>query len=96
MGISKMQIYAYIARVCRACQQQWKLSKVGVVFYWNNILIYIYIFVQMFFLDKTHPNLIMGIDALDRLHQIQAYTLEFSINFVKRSSLFKPRERKNK
>ncbi len=29
--------------------------------------IYIYIFVQMFFLDKAHPNLIVGIDALDRL-----------------------------
>jgi hypothetical protein len=24
----------------------------------------------MFFLDKTHPNLIVGIDALDRLHQM--------------------------
>ncbi len=23
----------------------------------------------MFFLDKTHPNLIVGIDALDRLQQ---------------------------
>ena len=50
----------------------------------------------MFFLDKTHPNLIVCIDALDRLQQIQAYMLEFSINFVKWSSLFKPRERENK
>jgi hypothetical protein len=32
--------------------------------------VYIYIFVQMFFLDKTHPNLIVGIDALDRLQQM--------------------------
>ncbi len=31
------------------------------------IYIYVYIFVQMFFLDKGHPNLIVGIDALDRL-----------------------------
>ncbi len=37
----------------------------------------------MFFLDKTHPNLIVGIDALDRLQQIQPYMLEFSIYFVK-------------
>ncbi len=71
MGISRMQIYAYIASTYRACQQQWKLSKVGDVFYWNNnTLIYIYIFFQMFFLDKTLPNLIVGIDALDRLQQM--------------------------
>ncbi len=30
----------------------------------------IYIFVQMFFLDKTHPNLIVGIDTLDRLQRM--------------------------
>jgi hypothetical protein len=33
-------------------------------------IIYIYILVQIFFLDKTHPNLIVGIDALDRLQQM--------------------------
>ncbi len=32
--------------------------------------IYIHIFVQTFFLDKTHPNLIVGIDALNKLHQM--------------------------
>jgi hypothetical protein len=32
--------------------------------------IYIYIFVQMIFLDNIHPNLIVGIDALDKLQQM--------------------------
>ncbi len=73
-------MHILLAHACRACQQQWKLWTVGVVFYWsNNTLIYIYIFVQMFVLDKAYPNLIVGIDALDRL---QHWFLSFLNNIA--------------
>ncbi len=63
-----MQIYAYIASACmQSVPTTMKTLNSRRCLLLEQQHSHIYIFVQMFVLDKAYPNLIVGIDALDRL-----------------------------